>query len=426
VKSTPVRLINKLLLSGVLLGVCLALTGTSMAQNQYYVSPSGSDSGSGSSGSPWATISHASTALTLGAGGAVVNVASGTYNTCLSTDRSGTASQPIVYKSTTPLGAKIVCSGDPAWYQKGAYVTIQGFDATATSSGSCYAINIEAVHNNVIGNYAHDIICSNQQFGGAGIVLGSSTGNQATDSTVIGNIVDNIAFGSDSCSTVHGIYYASDRVVIQNNIVSRACAWGIQGYHHTTGDVISNNTVMNNKRGGILVTASEGTINDSTSVFNNIVINNGHSGGTTEYGIEERWGSTGPNNTYRNNLVVQNSPGPFNFSLGRRITSGNLCDTSGPGCASVISAAQANPSNIFVNYTGNAKTGDYHLKAGAVAIAAGVTGACASGGMSPCVPTTDIVGVIRPSAALAMGVFDQDSGAAGAVSAPTGLTASVQ
>jgi hypothetical protein len=427
VKSTPAKLINQVLLSGLLLGVCLALSATSLAQNQYYVSPSGSDSNSGTSGSPWKTIGHAASALTLGTGGAVVNVASGTYG-CATTSRSGTASQPIVYKSTTQYGAKIVCSSgsDTAWENTGAFVTIQAFDVTGGTS-VCYGVHLNGASDRLLGDYIHDIHAVGCAYGGAGVANGSGTNGNSPDTQIIGNIIASIGITNGSCSTIHGIYMSSPRTIVQNNIVSGACAWGIQSYHNTTSNVISNNTVIGNLRGGILTTASDGFTADNTSVLNNIVVNNAVFGGVQESGIEERWGAAGPNNVYRNNLVVHNSPAPFNFTFGSRTTTGNLCDVPGTGCQTVITSSQALTSNIFVNYTGNAKTGDYHLKAGSIGINAGVAGACASGGISPCVPTTDILGVIRPSGStLAVGAFEQGSAVADAPSAPTGLTATAQ
>jgi len=61
---------------------------------------------------------------------------------------------------------------------------------------------------------------------------------------------------------------------------------------------------------------------------------------------------------------------------------------------------------LFVNYTGNAKTGDYHLRAGSLGADAGVSGPCASGGISPCVPTTDFAGKTRPTPP-SIGAYEQ-------------------
>ena len=171
-KSTPAKLINQVLLSGLLLGVCLALTGTSMAQNQYYVSPSGSDSNDGSSGSPWATIGHAASALTVGASGtcsagsgwysvanagACVHVLSGTYNSgsTVTVANSGTSGARIVYISETQWGAKLVGSSCGILRDTGNYVDVDGFDMT----GSCSTgLMLDGSHVRAIGNKVHDLL----------------------------------------------------------------------------------------------------------------------------------------------------------------------------------------------------------------------------------------------------------------------------
>ena len=111
----------------------------------------------------------------------------------------------------------------------------------------------------------------------------------AHDTVVDGNIIDNIGTGPSglgtNCANVHGIYIESPRQTATNNIISRACGWAIHMFHNTTQDVVSNNVIINNYNGGILVSASEPLCtNDHTSVINNIVAHNGGN----ESGIEER------------------------------------------------------------------------------------------------------------------------------------------
>ena len=92
----------------VLVLVGFMLTGTMAAQNQYYVNAAaGSDSNDGSQARPWKTIQHADAALSVGAGGAVVHVAAGTYSGPITTNKSGNSSARIVYISDTKWGAKI-------------------------------------------------------------------------------------------------------------------------------------------------------------------------------------------------------------------------------------------------------------------------------------------------------------------------------
>src|SRR5712692_923639 len=92
----------------------LLMSGAAFGQvNNYYVSPTGSDSNSGSQAQPWATINHAIDNFTLGASGTVINVAPGTYNTTtgncstqtfpaiMSICRGGTATARLVIKCTS-------------------------------------------------------------------------------------------------------------------------------------------------------------------------------------------------------------------------------------------------------------------------------------------------------------------------------------
>ena len=415
---------------------CFVLNASAQV-NDYYVATTGSDSGPGSQSQPWKTITHAASALSLGGSGTTVHVAQGTYNECVATNRTGTANQRIRYVSDTTLGAKIVCNGGttPAglhavWVngtgsntRTGDYVDIVGFEITASSpTNMCEGIGEYGAFGLIQNNYVHDILgqalagsgfCGS---GGAGIDL-HNNGNPPTvahDTVVDGNIIDNIGTGPSglgtNCANVHGIYIQSPRQTATNNIISRACGWAIHMFHNTTQDVVSNNVIINNYNGGILVSASDGFTNDHTSVINNIVAHNGGN----ESGIEERYGSTGSNNVYRNNVFWSNSPGSYNFANGSRTVSGTMSGAD---------------SNVFVKYTGNAKTGDYHLQTSSVAVGAGVAGGCASGGITPCVPSADFDGTARIlTSALDAGVFAVSGSSASntAPAAPSGLTAVVQ
>ena len=392
----------------------------------YFVSTSGSDANAGTESQPWRTITHAASALSLGASGTTVHVAPGTYGECVFTNRSGTAERRIRYVSDVPLGARIRCdaSSNPAssstvWAngtgssaRTGDYVDIVGFDISATTpTERCEGISQFGAFGLIEHNYVHDILGQNattcHTAGGGGIVL-RNNGNPPTvahDTIVNANIVDNIGRGDDDvighvCITLHGIYIASPRQTLTNNIISRACGWGVHMYHDTYEDVVSNNIVINNYRGGIIVSASDGFTNDRTSVINNIVAHNG--GG--EYAIEERWGSSGPNNVYRNNLFWENAPTtgcsnpptgvsdcPYNFTNGARTATGTLFASSDDA--------------VFLRYDGSGAAGDYHPTPGSTAVGAGVDGPCATGGLSPCVPSTDFDGVTR-SATLSVGAFE--------------------
>jgi hypothetical protein len=61
-------------------GVFLFNSSAHAATNEYWVSPTGSDSNSGTQTNPWKTIQHADASLTLGTNGTVVHVLPGTYS----------------------------------------------------------------------------------------------------------------------------------------------------------------------------------------------------------------------------------------------------------------------------------------------------------------------------------------------------------
>jgi len=382
------------------------------AVNNYYVSSSGSDSNAGTIGSPWATIAHANASLAVGSGGtctaasgwlsipntgACVHVVAGTYG-ATSTTVNGSISSQITYISETQYGAKLVSGSGAIWNNTGANIVISGFDISGNGTATtCSGLFLNALNNQAIGNYVHDIPASSCSFGGAGIITPPSiNGAQA-----LRNILNNIGPTGPS-AFIHGIYFAGINSIVENNVISNTAGYGIQFNHNVATEVISNNVVMNGRFGGIGSAGTSTVPFDHSSVFNNIVVNTGNG---TDCAIEERFGTSGVNNVYRNNLLAHNSCG-FHFENGVETTTGNLCDVAGLGCQTVISGSQATVTNIFVNYTGNAKTGDYHLKAGSVAIAAGVSGACASGGLTPCIPSIDFSGVSRPlSGAQDMGAY---------------------
>lgn len=352
-----------------------SLAGT----QQFFVSPSGNDTtGNGSQATPWRTADKCASTLTLGASGTVCNFASGTYPK-VTTARSGTATQLITFNSTTPLGAQIVASGCNTWANSGNFVHVVGFDMTGDCSNG---VSNEGSNTAWIGNKVHDLPGT----GGFGGIVICQTVYTCHDNAVIGNIVDAIG-PLGGTNTIHGIYVAGPNNLVENNIVSRASAACITSYHGATHLVVSNNTVMNCGKYGIQISADPGTTsNDSTSVMNNIIVN------VPGPGIQE-FPQTGPNNSYKNNIVYNNAP---NLALRTGTATGTI----------TLSTAQFNA--LFVSYTGNAQTGNYVLQVGAAGINAGISGFCASGGLTPCEPNFDFNNATRPQGtAPDIGAFEQ-------------------
>jgi len=274
------------------------------------VSTSGSDSNSGAQGSPLKTIARAAA---LAAPNTTVHVSPGNYAGGFRTDASGTASGRIYYVSTTKWGAKIVPAANSGssvgWDNRGNYVEINGFevDGSAYQSGTKWRSGIynggsyDVIRNNRVHHIAQNIACD----GTGGSAIGVDSYYNGVKADIVNNFVYDI--GPAGCSHVHGIYVSTSGSVV-GNVVHRVSQGAIHLWHDATNVIIANNTVANSGigiivGGGDFYHSSAGA--DNTHVVNNIVYDN-------RYGISEQ-GATGTHNTYRNNLVYQNTN--YNFSL---------------------------------------------------------------------------------------------------------------
>jgi hypothetical protein len=66
-------------------------------------------------------------------------------------------------------------------------------------------------------------------------------------------------------------------------------------------------------------------------------------------------------------------------------------------------------SNLVVNYQNNAWTGNFHLLSTSPAVGAGTDGNCApSPGISPCIPTRTLDGILRDMSAVDVGALDTE------------------
>jgi parallel beta-helix repeat protein len=299
------------------------------AASGYYVSPSGSDSNSGTACHPWQTLQHAANVATAGA---TVHVLPGTYTeNHLTLSNSGTSTARIRFISDQKWGAKIRSSASyTVLHLYGSYVDIMGFDL-AGDSGSCVGMADSGSNNRIISNHVHNIpapssICGSN--GGAGI---DDDNYNAANDDVIGNLVHDIGSWPNLDARVHGIYHSNAYGHIWNNVVFHCAGFGLHFYHAPAAITVVNNTVFNNVYGGIYVNGASNML-----VTNNIVVHN------TDWGIIE-YGTQGTGNRYLNNLVYANGSG--NIVLWSTSTQSGT----------VIADPQ------FVSYTG-AVDGDYSLK----------------------------------------------------------------
>ncbi|MFI5077865.1 MAG: right-handed parallel beta-helix repeat-containing protein, partial [Vicinamibacteria bacterium] len=217
----------------------------------YVVSPTGSDTASGLSGTPWRTIQRSLTSVRPGD---VVTVEDGTYAGLACDGVSGTAAARIVFRARNRWGAKInaPASGSPEDYVQLAscsFITIDGFEVSgAPRSG------IAILGNQDDGSDARGVIiqnCFSHDNGGTS-VAGRHDGvfsGFALDLTIQDNRIDTTG--------EHGIYVsnAADNPAILRNDISNTGANCIQinADLSTGGDgLISNwriegNTVRNCK-----------------------------------------------------------------------------------------------------------------------------------------------------------------------------------
>ncbi len=340
--------------------VSASVSAANSTVGQYYVSPTGSDSNNGSAAYPWATITHAATAI---GAGATVHVAPGTYKGYITTRANGTSLLRITYISDVQWAAKIIGNrvDHSTWHNYGNYVDIMGFELTSVGRIGLYD---DGSYVRYIGNHVHDIAgptSATCDLGGAGIMHGNYS---AGHDEMIGNFVHDIGLvNSAQCPgyvTVHGLYHANPQGRIVNNLVIHARDYGIHLYHSATNVVVADNTSLKNGASGLVVGNSNGGSDNNTVVTNNIFAYN------TDYGFRDDSGTTGPNNKYDNNLTFHNGYGNYVASGGT--VSGNI--SSDPR---------------FVNYTGTA-LGKYQLQAASPAIASGTT---------VNVPTIDFDGGVR-------------------------------
>jgi parallel beta-helix repeat protein len=272
---------------------------------QLFASPGGSDRNPGTRERPFRQVDRAADVATAGT---VVHVAPGTYRPVTSAN-SGTPRAPIVFVSDRRWSATISAQGTTTgWANTAPWVVIQGFSVEgATYNG----ILSTSSNGRFLGNHVHHIAAPTCSRGGAGIVVESYS---ASNNDVIGNVVNDITAPGD-CSRVHGIYLQSPRAGrIMNNLVHRTSGWGIHLWHNASSITISNNTVVQNRQGGILVGASEEGGGIAPAIATNIVVTNNIAAFNGGHGIGEL-GRLG-RNTYANNLLYGNADGGYDLRSG--------------------------------------------------------------------------------------------------------------
>lgn len=245
----------------------------------YFISPTGSDSNSGtSSGSPWLTPNHAVNC------GDTITAAAGTY----SASNFGSGSWGTV---SCPAGnnvAWLICgtfdtckitstSSDAMWVSK-SFWGVQGWETSVTggTNGACF-------HAGPTSGVIHHIIFANNVangcMGGGFNSYSVSTSSSVDYIAYVGNVAYNAAQGTGACYSGLNIYQpiASDSVAgthmyvagnfSYNNVDGSPCSGGLT----TDGEGINLDTFDFSQGGGTAYT-------QQAVVQNNIAVGNGSSG----------------------------------------------------------------------------------------------------------------------------------------------------
>jgi hypothetical protein len=313
----------------------------------YYVSTQGNDSNSGSASAPFRTITRA---YQLAGPGVTINVLPGVYTDYssgwgLHLGKSGSASSPIVLKSTVKGGAIIdgqnLSDRNKGIYLDGSYNIVDGFKIRGGPNGG---ITIWGNYNQILNNeiYNNGNPASTSTNGKDGCYSDQSTHHNVYKWNYVH---DN---GRSGSNLDHGFYLCGDNEQVLNNVLIRNAATGLQiaGYTTVSGMKVYNNVVAFNATSGIILWQSLSGID----IKNNIIYQNG------SYGINS-WEAHGSGVVVDHNLVYGNGSGTYNF-------------TRGGSDFSYTESATSTSAPNFVN--SSSSSFDPHLNSSSPAIKAGL------------------------------------------------------
>jgi len=249
-----------------------SLSSPSGGGHAYYVSPTGSDSSSGTSSAPFQTINHAAS---IAGAGDVVTIEDGTYDESVTVTGSGTASAPIVFQAehcgsailgqTNSRSFAGAGSGNTNLTCSNQYVTLQGlvfrqYAAQAITGGQCQPSG-SAV--NPCGHWTIDN-CLFDHPGSAGIhpyfddvTISRTTIQYANGWSILGAGPGYCSEGSPGCTLSSSGSY----VELMHNLTVRDCVFSNANYQ---GQATSSCSAS------LKVLYSEGTLVDNVESYDNI------------------------------------------------------------------------------------------------------------------------------------------------------------
>lgn len=384
----------------------------------YYVSPTGSDSASGSITAPFATLQNSMKSLEPGD---TLNVEPGTYVGFISGwdsqpagstgdaygDIDGTAGKPITIQAApgSAPGSVIIDSRDNKTpcgidFEPGCnYINIEGLTVTdGDGSISDYGIKVGGDNFNILNNTVYDVGKTGifTGFASDSLIQGNTSydngehgfyiSNSPSNDQIIGNTsYDNANSGIEVNADVSqgGVGIATNLLIADNVIYGNgATGGGALNFDGLQDSTVENNLLYNNQASGIVLyyaDAAAGSIDNL--IVNNTVVqaagarpalnNNSSSSGNIFF-----------NNIFLGNMLVDATSTPALFSNNILLSGySNQGSYAFSGITSTAKALFANASGTF-----NLPT-DYELSA--TSPAAGIGVASIAGSLAP---TTDILG----------------------------------
>jgi hypothetical protein len=405
----------------------------------YLVSPTGSDTASGLSGSPWRTIQRA---LTSAKPGDVVTVENGSYAGLACDGVSGTSAARIVFKSRNRWGAKINAptsgsSEDFVQLSSCSFITIDGFEVSgAPRSGiailgnqddgsdargvviqNCFAhdnggTSAAGRHDGIFSGFALDLTIQDNRIdttGEHGIYVSNAADNPAILRNDIANTGANcIQINADLSTGGDGLI---SNWRIEGNTV-RNCK-GSAGFNldGAIRGVARNNVIFNAAKAGITLFQGDG----AEASHDNLIVNNTVYDPTgSRAAIQVAAGAH--NNVIFNNIFVSQAAAFEVQAVTGLMHDYNLVSSYTGATASAHESTPANAAALFVD----AASGDLRLVAQTPPVAVD-KGIASLGGMAA--PTTDVLGAPRPAGAgYDIGAYEFGSGGNGGQGGGTGAT----
>jgi len=292
-------LIFALLLSFTFLAPFTLQAHAASAPLLYYVSPTGSDStGTGSSSSPYATITHAVALAASTHNASSIMVEPGTYHesVIISTPVKllSTSDQPsntIIDASGLPVGVAVVGTGASGSVVEGLTVQNSNNEGIFVQDSSNVIIEYNVVTNNGLNVFAG--VGEDKGIQLAGTIESTVAGN-----TVAGNHYGGIGITDDgpidpswnaTAASGSGVPAGSpnpgnNNVISGNSVINNRpnhCAIVISSYDQGEGvanNIVSDNVVVDNQNGVIIAADTPNTIAVNNTVTSNSILNNGEGG----------------------------------------------------------------------------------------------------------------------------------------------------